>query len=123
MKADKNAQSKIFLLLLDADKALRMADIVDGTGLSKQLVSCHITLMIKDGVIIPVDIKGVRYYSVQMIFLNDALFNKLLDTIVPVVKLVSSSLVYEHTDTGRESVIRNNLVALLAAVSRKSKDF
>jgi DNA-binding transcriptional regulator GbsR (MarR family) len=122
MKADnKQAQSKIFLLLLDADKPLRMADIVEGTSLSKQLVSYHITLMIKDGVIIPVDIEGVRYFTVQMIFLNDALFKKLLDSITPVAKLVASSLVYEHTDKGRESVIRNNLIAFLAAVSRKVK--
>ena len=122
MKADnKNAQSKIFLLLLDADKPLRMSDIVDGTGLSKQLVSYHINAMILEGVIIPVDIQDIRYYTVQMIFLNDALFKKLLDSISPVAKLVASSLVYEHTDTSRETVIKNNLVAFLAALSRKVK--
>jgi hypothetical protein len=120
-KNGKETPLKIFLAVLDADKALREADIVKATGLPKQLVSYHIPLMVKDGLLVPVDIKKIRYYAVQMIFLNDDLFNKLLDSIVPVVKLVASSLVYEHTENDRESVIRNNMIAFLSTVSRKVK--
>ena len=120
-------QLKIFLFMLDADKPLRMTEISDGTGYSTPLLCYHIPKMIKNGLLVPVDLEGnipgqmEKFYTIQMVFLNDALIEKLTKAFLPVVKIVGSNLVYEHTENGREGVIFNNLVAFLATISRKAK--
>ena len=114
-------QFKIFLYLLDCDRPLRASEISDGTGLSGQLVHHHLPNMVKDGLILPVDIEGEKHYTVQAVFLKDDVFKMLSEFMLPVVKYIGNNLSYEHTDLERQDVIRNNLMVYIIATSRRVK--
>lgn len=110
---------KIFLTMLDADRPLRPADISQLTGLSRQVISYHVPNMVKDGLVVPLEINGQNYFSVQMVFLNNALFKKLSDGIMPIIRVIGDNVSYEYTDNGKEDVIRNCLIAYIVAITRK----
>lgn len=119
MKADSaQKQLKIFLTMLDADKPLRLTEISDHCKMSPQLVKYHLPNMVKDGLIVPIDIDGEKYYSVQLVFLNTALFDKLSSKIIPVVKIIADNVSYEYAEGDKEDVIRNCLVAYIIGISR-----
>ena len=111
-------QLKLFLSLFDGDRPMRLSEISEVSGESPQLVKYHLPKMIRDGIIVPLDIDGEKYYSVQFVFLNTVLFEKLSEKIIPVVKTIAENVSYEHTKEDKESVIRNSLLCLIMAISR-----
>jgi len=119
MKVDSvQKQLKIFLTMLDADKPLRLTEISNLCRMSPQLTKYHIPNMVKDGLIVPIDIDGERYYSVQLVFLNTSLFDKLSTKIVPIIKIIADNVSYEYSEGSKEDVIRNCLISYIIAVSR-----
>jgi len=119
MAGSVNTQLKIFLAMLNADRPMRMVDISDETGISIQLVYHHIPNMVKDGIVLPVDIEGEKHYMVQEVFLNDDVFKMLSEFMLPVIKYIGNNLSYEYTDLEHQDVIRNNLMLYIIATSRK----
>jgi len=113
---------QIFFALLDAGEPLRLSEIERATKFSHQLLGHHLPNMIKDGLIVPLDIDGEKYYTVQFVFLNTTLFTKLSEAIIPIVRIVGENISYEYADGEKQDIIRNCLITFVIAASRGVND-
>lgn len=100
-------QLSILYTVLRADKPLQLSDIADQAGMAKQKVHYHIPALVKQGLLVPHDLDGARYYSLQPPFLREELFRAYMDEMRDLFHRLGNELIGDHVADLPEAVKNN----------------
>jgi len=110
---DSGIKERIVLAVANTGKPLTLSEIENKTGITRQLIRYHIPSLISNGVLLPIEHDGKRFYSAQLPFISDEVFDSMVDMLSSIVDKVSENLVFNGTSVPRESIVKNNLKILV----------
>ena len=107
---DDKDDVEVRILFALLEKPLRMSHIAKKAKLDRQIVRYHISSLVGKGLILPIEDKRVRYWSLQPIFMTTELMDELMENGVKIVKYIGDNIIVPDgmggTDMGR--IVTNN---------------
>lgn len=108
----KHTSTRIIRALIIANKPLRLYEITNKTGMSKERILKNLKKMISIGYLVMKEHEGVKYYVLQPIYWNNDIMYGMYERTLPFLSEINEEI--DRSQTNNPNIVLDNLQMVLA---------